>query len=358
MLLFPAAIYAQTSLQYHARVGKPSGDLAAALHVLEGYLNSDPGSPSSFEKYWSKVDQKDFPEETDLSRNSLFQFDPPALLAYFQPLVLKAEKTAGHFEVQVMFHHPPDSNASPPSSPFAILTYCLVQEGAQWKLSNAIRFRTAHWHEKRIGNITFHYPHSHTFNETLAKQSERFCHSTTQLLSQQVPEVNYYVCSSGDELGYLLGFDFFFAGYTTGKAFPESNLLLSGLGSEYYPHELAHLCLPGAKFKFIDEGLATYFGGTLNLSYSGLKKQQMSSLGKFSMEKLAECFDYPNRTESYFVGALLVEFAIDNRGMKVVPALQNIAAGDAETFLSDLRKVLDMTEDAFFSEFSQFLRDR
>ncbi len=273
--LAPCFIFSQVNLKYHSRVGNLPTAEPAPFEVLEGYLNSNPGSKLSSEEYWSQFDQEHYPDVVDLSQNSLFQFEPNELLRFFQPLVLKAGNVRDHFEIQVMFHHPSDAKQENSMSPFAILTYYLVQEEGGWKLTNPLRFRSSNWNTKRIGSITYHFPPDHHFNPQQGRQSTFFCKTLCDRLKTDIPEIQYYICNSGDQLGWLLGFDFFFAGYTTGKAFISCNLLFSGMGSEYYPHEMAHLCARQSKNKFIDEGIATYFGGTGNMSYLELKNEKL-----------------------------------------------------------------------------------
>ncbi|MBK6836366.1 MAG: hypothetical protein IPG89_19730 [Bacteroidetes bacterium] len=78
----------------------------------------------------------------------------------------------------------------------------------------------------------------------------------------------FYITDSGDDLGKLLNFDFFYAGYTTGIGMNDNRMLLSGQGSEYYPHEFIHLIVPKyERHWMIEEGFATWKGGTMEKTF-------------------------------------------------------------------------------------------
>jgi hypothetical protein len=111
--------------------------------------------------------------------------------------------------------------------------------------------------------ITFIYPPSHNLDEELAKKASRFCDEITEEFQfPQWKPFDFYITKSGDELGKLLNFDFSFAGYTTGIGMNENRMLLSGLGSEFYPHEFIHLIVPDIdRHGLLEEGFATWKGG-------------------------------------------------------------------------------------------------
>lgn len=129
---------------------------------------------------------------------------------------------------------------------------------------------TQKWERKTIKKITFVYPPQHQFNDILAQKANEFCNRIAREF--QFPDwhpFDFYITDSGDELGELLGFDFFFTGYTTGIGMNDKRILLSPFGSEWYPHEFVHLIVPNKeRHGMINEGLAIWQGGVMKKTFA------------------------------------------------------------------------------------------
>lgn len=246
------------------RVDTSDAETAAVLNRWLDYLASKPDS--NFDNpHWNRdekrlADTMDF----DLSATLLYQFPSTGLLAYYTPTILSVERRAAAYEIRTLFYAEGLEDKYRGSNPWAIVRVYAIREDNEWKLKNALPFITRNWNDRSIGDIRFVYPPEHTFNEMLARKTVRFCDSVCSVLNLPSWEpFTFYICAHGDEVGRLLGFDYFFAGYTTGVARNSLRMMISGLGSEWYPHECVHMVVGGGRLRhrMLDEGLATWLGG-------------------------------------------------------------------------------------------------
>ncbi len=245
----------------HSRVDTSKKDIKEIAALWINYLNSQPDS--SFDNpYWNnaeKVKYKNF----DFSIPYLYQFPSKKLLNYYKPTILSIEKEGEYYGIRTLFSADGLEGVYRESNPWCITKLYAVKENGEWKLINALPVITEKWNKKTIGKITFAYPQTHNFNNDLATKANQFCSELSQEFKfQEWQPFEFYITENADEMGQLLNFDFYFAGITTGIGDNDKRILLSGSGSEYYPHEFVHLILP--KFHrhgLIEEGFATWKGG-------------------------------------------------------------------------------------------------
>lgn len=162
---------------------------------------------------------------------------------------------------------------------------------------------------------------------------------------------DFYITRSGDELGRLLNFDFFAAGYTTGIGLhDEERILLSGIGSEYYPHEFIHLIVPEFKrHVLLEEGFATWKGGQ-----DGKTFEESASLlaNELSKNDTVTFMDVVNKkwgwqySAYYTTGAILCHSAYNKGGVTLVNELLNIP-NDSEKLIENLCLLFNIEEKAF-----------
>jgi hypothetical protein len=134
----------------------------------------------------------------------------------------------------------------------------------------------------------------------------------------------FYITNSPDELGNLLNFEFFYAGYTSGVCLTDERLLLSGKGSPWYPHELVHMAAAGAKrHAMIEEGFATWLGGQNQMSWERSKfilKEEIAKNQEVTFNQVIEG-TWGNQAAFYTSGALLCQAAFDKGGDPAVEQL-------------------------------------
>lgn len=265
LFLFSAspAIGQQTKIDVtiHSRVDTSKKDIKEIAALWINYLNSQPDSLFD-NPYWNnaeKVKYKNF----DFSIPYLYQFPSKKLLNYYKPTILSIEKEGEYYGIRTLFSADGLEGAYRKSNPWCITKLYAVKENGEWKLINALPVITEKWNKKTIGKITFVYPQTHNFNNDLATKANQFCSELSQEFKfQEWKPFEFYITESADEMGKLLNFDFYFAGITTGIGDNDKRILLSGSGSEYYPHEFVHLILPKFyRHALIEEGFATWKGG-------------------------------------------------------------------------------------------------
>jgi hypothetical protein len=333
----------------HSRVDTTNSEIKEIAKLWINYLNSEPDKISD-NPNWNE-EEKNLYRDFDLSRTLLYQFPSENLLRYFKPKILSIEKEGENYGIRTLFSAEGLEGEYRKSDPWAIQKLYAVKENNQWKLKNALPIITTDWNKKTVGKITFIYPLNHKFNQELADKANQFCNQITSEF--QFPEwkpFDFYITQSGDELGKLLNFDFFFAGYTTGIGLNEKRILLSGFGSEYYPHEFVHLIVP--KFDrhgLIEEGFATWKGGQGGKTFEESAKLFANELAK---NDTVSFLDVLNRkwgwqyAAFYTTGAILCNSAFKKGGVKLVNEILNIP-NDTEKLIDNLCLVFSIDKKDF-----------
>ncbi len=230
-------------LTIHARVDTSKSEIKQVAMLWINYLNAIPDSLYD-NPYWNSAEKLKF-KRFDLSMEHLYQMPASQLLRYYKPTILSIEKEGDNYGIRTIFLADGLPEEYRKSNPWCITKLYAVKENGDWKLKNALPIVTENWNKKTLGKITFIYPPHHKFNKVLAKKASLFCDKISETFEfDEWKPFDFYITNSGDELGKLLNFDFFFASYTTGIGMNDKRILLSGLGSEYYPHEFIHLTVP------------------------------------------------------------------------------------------------------------------
>lgn len=252
----------------HARVDTTKQETKEIVTLWTNYLSSKPDSIYN-NPFWNEAEKKKY-SDFDFTRKFIYQLPSIQLLNYYKPTILSVEKEGENYTIRTLFNAEGLEENYKKSNPWCITQFYAVKENNQWKLKNAFSILTRSWTRKTIGKITFIYPPAHQFNEILANKANKFCDSIA--LKFQFPNwkpFDFYITKSGDELGKLLGFDFFFTGYTTGIGMNEERILLSGCDLEWYPHEFVHLAVENKqRHGIIDEGFATWQGGAMEKTFN------------------------------------------------------------------------------------------
>jgi hypothetical protein len=251
----------------HSRVDTSKQEIKEIVALWTNYLSSKPDSIYD-NPYWNEEEKKKY-TDFDFTRPFIYPFPSAQLLNYYKPTILSVEKDGENYAIRTLFSADGLEGIYKKSNPWCITKIYAIKENNQWKLKNALPILTQSWKRKTIGKITFIYPPEHQFNDNLAEKANKFCDSIT--LKFQFPDwkpFDFYITKSGDELGKLLGFDFFFTGYTTGMGMNDRRILLGGIDSEWYPHEFVHLVVDNKKrHGMINEGFATWLGGTMEKTF-------------------------------------------------------------------------------------------
>jgi hypothetical protein len=336
-------------VEIHFRVDTTKNEIKEIATLWTNYLNSAPDKISD-NPYWNeeeKLKYKDF----DFSRRLLYQFPSGQLLRYFKPKILSIEKEGVHYGIRTIYSADSLEGEYRKSDPWAIQKIYAVRENNQWRLKNSLPIITDNWDRKTIGKITFIYSPYHKFNEELAVKANEFCNQVKdQFNFPDWSPFDFYITQSGDELGRLLNFDFFSAGYTTGIGLNEKRILLSGLGSEYYPHEFIHLIVPEfERHALTEEGFATWNGGQGGKTFEESVSQLANQLSK---NDTVTFFDVLERkwgwqyAAYYTTGAIFCDSAYKKGGVNMVNKLLKIP-DESDKLVKNLCLLFEIEEKDF-----------
>lgn len=328
----------------HSRVDTTKKEIKEVATLWINYLNSKPDS--LYDKpNWNK-DEKLKYSKFDFSVPYLYQFPSRELLGYYKPTILSIEKEGEYYGIRTIFAADGVERDSRGSNPWCITKLYAIKENGEWKLKNALPIITENWNKKTVGKITFIYPQNHKFNDDLATKATLFCDDISKEYNySDWKPFDFYITNSGDELGKLINFDFFFAGYTTGIGMNDNRILLSGKGSEYYPHEFIHLIVPKQdRHWIIEEGYATWKGGQGEKSFEESAKLLANELVKNDSVTFSDVLNKKwgwQYAAFYTSGAVFCKAAFDKGGVVLVKKLLDIPAND-EKLMEAICKIFEI----------------
>ena len=304
-------------------------------------------------EYWLPSEVERFSDDYSLFYNSLFQFSPTILLNYFIPYVLSVYFEDSICHIVTAFWNfdikPSDTLSEQNSNPFAILEIGVLKINNTFYLINLLDERTKHWSSYQYRNINYIIDPDIKPNYIEMKKANDYLDSLQINFNLSFKPVSYFVCKTSQDLGYLLGFNFFYAGYTSGKTFSKARIIISGNENFNYQHELTHICLdslfnPG---HFLSEGLATYFGGSKNKTYLQLKDEFKKEYKQIDSTIFNQIMVKPNSTNAYILSALIIDFIYQNYGKSKLMQLQYFP-DKADDCLNHILKLLQINKKQLF----------
>ncbi len=202
----------------------------------------------------------------------------------------------------------------------AIYNMVATRQNGHILFSEYMDYVTKDWKVYQENNILYKVSPCRTINyNDVAKQNKAELKLCKFLDTKPVP-ITFYSCISPKELFGILGFDYHPNMYldTSGGWSRDKNIVISANQSEYYMHEVTHIYL-GHLFPsinpFLNEGFATYIGGSGKYDYLWQRKKLAMFLAanpefKFEahVENPYERLYYEHETPvPYVAGALVCE---------------------------------------------------
>lgn len=331
-------------VELHARVDTTNKEVKEIATLWSNYLNARPDSVYD-NPYWNTAEKRTF-QPADLSIPYFYQFPSQYLLNEFRPTILSIEKEAAHYAIRCIFSADGLEGLYRKSNPWCITKLYAIKVEGNWKLKNALPILTEKWKRTRVGKITFIYPAQHTFNLDLAKKANHFCEDISKKFDfPDCQAFDFYITDSGDQMGQLLNFDFYAAGYTTGIGLNVNRILLSGKGSEYYPHEFVHLLLPKHnRHGMIEEGFATWLGGQNGKTFEQSARFFANALAKNDTVSFSDVVTKKWGLSSaayYTSGAILCQAAYQKGGLPLLKKLLMVPK-DPMKFVENLSLLFEM----------------
>jgi len=137
-----------------------------------------------------------------------------------------------------------------------------------------------------VGPITYIVQPGHTFDEGKARNAVRFADSVAAMFGvQRITELNYYVADTPEELHRILGLDFMVGGEQASYSDAARQMILvaNPVFGENHRHELTHsvlapLMMAGNTPGIVNEGIATWLGGSLGKSFPDVMREYAAFL--------------------------------------------------------------------------------
>lgn len=205
-------------------------------------------------------------------------------------------------------------------------THILIDEEIAPRLCNPLSINTEELKKRRVKRLTYVVPPEYKLNYAAAERMMSFCDSISALYDvQDITETQFVVTNSKDELARLCGLEYFISP-PIGLAYPLSRRLVSSLGNEWYPHEMAHIIFRQFEntHPFLFEGLAVFIGGSINDSYKELVQKAAHDLrNRKDIPSLATIIDKPIEESMlhYAIAGVLMHRVFESGGASAVKKL-------------------------------------
>jgi hypothetical protein len=310
------------------------------LKRWSGYLNAT--SDSARRLFWDEAEAKSF-KRPDLAGSFLFLPVGNRFFNQWQPVVIEIDSVEGAYLLHTAYVSFDTDLVS--QALYGVHEVLAVRDPENhWRFRSTLEYRTkGEYSRRKIGMITYIYPHSHRLNLQLARRSLRLVDSLSKQFGFAPPSaIQYYLTDNLDELQNLIGAPYAL-GLSPAFADWEDHRLFSSQGSEYYPHELAHAVFGDVKSRFLSEGIATFIGGATakdgslrnSIARSEDELRQVGNLGLDSLMK--QMWVLRSQDVFYVVGGMTAAIIIKLSGRQ---GLKNACAYTNAELLHRLETLL------------------
>lgn len=295
-------------------------------------------------------------EEIDVRGGDLHSIEEKAKIGSYTPTILSMLYIDEKYQIRVAWM------GNTPEDDKVLATYnFLVNKDYQFE--NIFENQINTFTKRKIRNLTFYYKNPKLFRKEDAKKTLKFNKEMADFF--ELPEIDFscFVLDSYPEQKHLRGFDFdtdmVIGGEYGGEVLLSINVIFSGNQSAYYPHEMVHLYTAEKvenKNHLMDEGIATYFGGTRGLNFSELMQIFYSFLQKenvdiYTMLNKGEFTVINTKADSYYAfSALLCHTILEYYGKEKLFELLG-SGNDREEFLCKIEETFNIQPSEFHSFF-------
>jgi hypothetical protein len=348
----PSSLWSQVDVKMSRGVDTTDVDKKAVYDVWVDYLNSRPDIMWS-DLSWNAAKSRLW-RDFDLTAPIVFQFGTDRFLQTYRPTVMAIEKEEDRYSIRTLFYAEGLDSAYADRNPWAIVRVYAEQESETWKLRNALGVHTEHWNRPAIGKITFVSPPSHDFDIRLAQRAVAFCDSISELLPFfRWDSFDFYITDSREDVDRIIGLEYYYAGFPSARAMRPHDILITGMGSEWYPRELVHMVAAGpglAPHRILNEGLAGWIGGWHDKSY----QENMREVAAFVAADEALSFqDYldggwnlGSKGSQHFPGAVVCDMVFSAAGAAGIETLFKAGRRDQDLYQA-IQSTLGLDRAAF-----------
>ncbi|TXK72528.1 hypothetical protein [Mesonia sp. HuA40] len=219
-------------------------------------------------------------------------------------------------------------NSNGQSSLIYIYNILIVKYQNEFKLKNILSYNLRNWKNEKFDKITYWTPKNIEVNKKQAEIYNNINKKIGVFFELQPISFTYFLCESNFDLMKLIGYDFeesmFFSNQNGALTYPHDRLIFSGNNQEINIHELVHLYVY-EKFTeihpYMNEGLATLFGGSKGFTYENHLSKLKQHLKSNKVDLFKEFFkdnyvlDYDTSLQ-YTLSAFLCDLAYKKGGKK------------------------------------------
>lgn len=303
------------------RVATTDAEVKEVYKLWQKHLSHQPNKIYD-NPYWSER-QKEKWHDYDISRRWTYGYELANGMNLhdafgLKPRVLSIEQQENKYAIKTLYA---PTNLEESQEIYSIQRVYAGKENGEWKLFSALPILTDDWQHKQVGDIEYIYPPNFKFDENEAQDSANFVKELTTKFNITLSEpINYYLAPSFMEMAKINGLDYAWDG-NDGRGYPKNNQVFVGTGSEKYPHELVHTIFKEYELNsFVDEGLATYYGGMGEKSFDQLIQtvaEKISSNESLTLDKVLT--GQRISSQMYYVsGAVLIKAAEEKAGSQAV----------------------------------------
>lgn len=298
--------------------------------VWRDYLRSD-AQRQVPTRHWSAAEQRMW-SLYDIAGGYAYQGFPATVLS-IQPARAGA---TDEYVVRTLF-----ASTSGPANdikPMALVRTYAIREDGRWVFANALPRLTRDWKRHLVGGITYIVQPGHNFDEAKARRAVRFADSVSVMFGvKPIADLSYYVAETPEEIHRILGLDFVVGEDHASYSDPGRQMILVGsVFGEDHRHELTHSVLAPLTWTpntpgIINEGTATWLGGSLGKSFPDVMRQYAAFLAAHPAITLDSVLTVRDRDlGTRPAGAALVEMTYRRGGMAPVKSLMAGGRTDAQ----------------------------
>ena len=315
------------------------------VNRLENVFNEN--DINGYIKYWDKNDFQ-FMKEPHKDLYLLFNNGYKTYI----PTIISVVKTNNKFIVKIAVMGNPEGF----NSLYAIYDLGVNLVNGEAFFYNMLNSNLSNFNKKTISNITYFFKDTVNKNQ-IANQIE-FNQYLVNFFQKQNFEFNFIVAKNYEEMLKLQSYNYkddMYVNSSGGIAYANDKIVFSANNSFYYPHEVVHLFTnkyyPNIH-EIIDEGIATYLGGSKEISYNDLKNELGLKVKSYNSDfkKLIFEYDYKYIPLSkgtpifYVIGAFICEEVYKYKGLRGLEQIMNTGYEDDKKLLSEICKVLEVKE--------------
>lgn len=217
--------------------------------------------------------------------------------------------------------------------PHCILSVYVTKIDGALKFVSKTDFIKPKLNSEQVGEITYYFDKSYNFNVEEAQRLREFNAEVASFFETNVLDFDYFICENSRDTAAIRGYLFEPSMYVPNQygalADVVNRIIYAGNNSEFYPHEVVHLYTKELFYykyhRWIDEGLATFLGGSRGKDLDWHLEQLRTFLidnPDFQLNEISELHTLSNGNYStefrYAIGGLLVREIYEQEGIKGV----------------------------------------